>query len=45
MGVFEYVGITQYLADMFPNHVVVANRDRLKALVQPSVERDAVYAF
>jgi predicted nucleotidyltransferase len=45
IGVFEYVGITQYLADLFPNHVDVANRDRLKALVRPSVERDAVYAF
>jgi hypothetical protein len=33
------------LADLFPNRVDVANRDRLKALVRPSVERDAVYAF
>jgi predicted nucleotidyltransferase len=45
IGLFEYVGITQYLADLFPARVDVANRDRLKALVRPSVERDAVYAF
>ena len=45
IGVFEYVSVTQYLADLFPTHVDVANRDRLKALVRPSVERDAVYAF
>lgn len=45
IGVFEYVAITQYLADLFPTHVDVANRDRLKALVRPSVERDAVYTF
>jgi len=45
VGVFEYVGITQYLADLFPNHVDVANRSSLKALVRPSAERDAVYAF
>ena len=45
IGVFEYVSITQYLADLFPNRVDVANRDRLKALVRPSVERDSVYAF
>jgi uncharacterized protein len=45
IGVFEYVGITQYLADLFPDHVDVANRSSLKALVRPSVERDAVYAF
>jgi predicted nucleotidyltransferase len=45
IGVFEYVGITQYLADLFSNRVDVANRDSLKALVRPSAERDAVYAF
>ena len=45
IGVFEYVGITQYLADLFPNRVDVTNRDRLKPLVRPSAERDAIYAF
>jgi len=45
VGVFEYVGITHYLADLFPNRVDVANRSSLKALVRPSAERDAVYAF
>lgn len=29
VGLFEYVDITQYLADLFPNHVDVANRGRL----------------
>lgn len=45
IGVFEYVGITQYLDDLFPIRVDVANRDRLKPLVRPNAERDAVYAF
>ena len=45
IGLFEYVGITQYLSDLFPNRVDVANRRRLKSLVRPGVERDAVYAF
>jgi len=45
VGLFEYVGITQYLDDLFPNRVDVANRSRLKALVRPSAEQDAVYAF
>jgi uncharacterized protein len=45
IGLFEYVDIAQYLEDLFPNHVDVANRGKLKALVRPSVERDAVYAF
>lgn len=45
IGVFEYVGITQYLADLFPARVDVANRNSLKPLVRPSAERDAIYAF
>lgn len=45
VGVFEYVDITQYLADLFPNRVDVANRSQLKPLVRPSAERDALYAF
>ncbi len=45
IGLFEYVEITQYLADLFPNRVDVANRNKLKALVRPSAEQDAVYAF
>jgi predicted nucleotidyltransferase len=45
IGVFEYVGITQYLADLFPNRVDVANLGCLKDAVRPSAERDAVYAF
>jgi predicted nucleotidyltransferase len=45
IGLFEYVGITQYLADLFPGRVDVANRSSLKPLVRPTIERDALYAF
>jgi predicted nucleotidyltransferase len=45
VGVWEYVGITQFLGDLFPVRVDVANRARLKAHVRPAAERDAVYAF
>ncbi|HET8997646.1 MAG TPA: nucleotidyltransferase domain-containing protein [Acetobacteraceae bacterium] len=45
IDLFDYVGLTQYLADLFPHRVDVANLRRLKPLVRPSVERDAVYAF
>jgi len=45
IGAFEYVEITQYLGDLFPVRVDVANREGLKPLVRPNVERDAVYAF
>jgi predicted nucleotidyltransferase len=45
IGVYEYVAITHYLADLFPVPVDVANRSSLKPRVKPSAERDAVYAF
>jgi predicted nucleotidyltransferase len=45
VGLFEYVAITQYLADLFPVRVDVANRSTLKPLVRPSIERDVFYAF
>ncbi len=45
VGLFEYVGITQYLADLFPVRVDVTNRSSLKPLVRPSIERDAIYVF
>lgn len=45
IGVFEYVGIKQFLEDLFPVPVDVANHARLKPHVRPSAEREAVYAF
>jgi predicted nucleotidyltransferase len=45
VDLFDYVGITHYLADLFPNRVDVANRARLKPHVRPGAERDALYAF
>jgi hypothetical protein len=39
--VFDYIAITQFLADLFPVRVDVANRGGLKAIVRPRVERDA----
>jgi predicted nucleotidyltransferase len=45
VGVYEYVGIEQYLSDLLASHVDLANRKSLKAFVRPSAERDAIYAF
>jgi uncharacterized protein len=45
VGLFEYVGIMQYLTDLFSVRVDVANRGSLKPLVRPSIERHALYAF
>ncbi len=45
IGLFQYVGIVQYIEELFPVPVDVANRAALKALVRPKAEREAVYAF
>ena len=45
MDVYEYVGITQFIEDMFPVPVDVSNRVALKPHVKPAAERDAIYAF
>jgi uncharacterized protein len=45
VGLFEYVAITQFLADLFAARVDVANRRSLKPLVRASAERDAAFAF
>jgi uncharacterized protein len=45
VGLFEYAGITQYLADLFPIRVDVANLSSLKPFARPTIERDAIYAF
>ena len=45
VDLFESVAITQYLADLFPVRVDVANRSHLKPHVRPTAEQSAVYAF
>jgi len=45
VGLFDYVGIVQYIEELFPVRVDVANREGLKSYVRPSAERDAIYAF
>jgi uncharacterized protein len=45
MDVFGYVGIVQFIEDLFPLPVDVANRAALKPVVRPHAEREAVYAF
>jgi predicted nucleotidyltransferase len=45
IGVFECVGLRQFIEDLFPVPVDVANHARLKPHVRPSAEREAVYAF
>jgi predicted nucleotidyltransferase len=45
IDLFDYMALTEYIADLFPVKVDVANREGLKPLVRPNVERDTVYAF
>lgn len=45
LGIFEYVGVVNYIGGMFPMRVDVSNRECMKAYVRPSAERDAIYAF
>jgi uncharacterized protein len=45
MGVYTYVGIVQFIEDLFPIQVDVSNREALKPHVRPTAEQYAVYAF
>jgi uncharacterized protein len=45
LGIFEYVGIRQYIADLFTGTVDVVDWAALKPHVRPSAESDAIYAF
>jgi predicted nucleotidyltransferase len=43
--VYAYVGIKNYIAELFSGPVDVIDRAALKPLVRPPAEADAVYAF
>jgi hypothetical protein len=45
LGIFEYVGIRQFIAKLFTGSVDVVDRAALKPHVRPSAESDAIYAF
>jgi uncharacterized protein len=45
MRLWGYVGLTQFIEDLFPGSVDVAERTQLKPFLRPSAEREAVYAF
>jgi predicted nucleotidyltransferase len=43
--VFSYVALTDFIRDLFPGRVDVANGGALKPHVRASAQRDAIYAF
>jgi predicted nucleotidyltransferase len=45
IGVYEYVGIKEYIASLFDGRVDVVDREGLKPYVRPAVTAQAVYAF
>ncbi|HEX4198124.1 MAG TPA: nucleotidyltransferase domain-containing protein [Caulobacteraceae bacterium] len=45
IDLYDYVGITQYIAGLFTVPVEVADRAMLIPPVRRTAERDAVYAF
>ena len=45
IGVWEYVGITQFIEDLFEERVDVSNRIMMKEYVRPRAEQEAVHAF
>ena len=45
IGVYEYVGLKDYIAGLFDGAVDVVNRDGLKPYIRPTATADAIYAF
>lgn len=45
VDLYDYVGITQYIADLFTVRVDVADHAMLIEPVRQTAEQDAVYAF
>jgi predicted nucleotidyltransferase len=43
--IYAYVGLKNYIADLFSDPVDVVTREALKPYVRPVAESDAVYAF
>jgi len=43
--VFDYVGLKEYIGDLFDGSVDVVSRDSLKPHVRPAVMANAIYAF
>ena len=45
VGVFDYVGVKEYIASLFSQPVDVIDREGLKPHLRRSSAQDAVYAF
>jgi predicted nucleotidyltransferase len=45
IGLWDYAGLKDYIAGLFPSSVDVVNRDGLKPYLRPAATADAIYAF
>ena len=45
IGIFEYVALKDYIAELFDEPVDVVSRDGLKPYIRPAATADAIYAF
>ena len=45
IGVYEYVALKDYIAELFDGPVDVVSRDGLKPYGRPAAAADAIYAF
>jgi uncharacterized protein len=45
LDVFQYAGLMDFVARMFPGHVDVVDREAIKPSIRGRMERDAIYAF
>jgi hypothetical protein len=45
IGVFDYAGLKDYIAEFFDAPVDVVSREGLKPYIRPAATADAIYAF
>jgi predicted nucleotidyltransferase len=45
VGIYEYVRIKEYIANLFDGQVDVVDREGLKPYVRPAATSDAIHAF
>ncbi len=45
IGVYEYVALKDYIAELFDGSVDVVSREGMKPYVRPAATADAIYAF
>jgi predicted nucleotidyltransferase len=45
IGLWDYAGLKDYIAGLFPGSVDVVNRDGLKPYLRPAATTEAIYAF